>query len=135
MECQCARDADPLSLPATEFTGVSCEVPGVEADQLEEVHHPVAAFCRAAEAMNDQGLLDHGDVADPWIERGIRSLEDHLHIAPREPHATFRVPENVVAAEEDLAFVGLDQSEDAAAGRTLAASGLANQPEHVAFLN
>ena len=46
-----------------------------------------------------------------------------------------REPQHVLAAEEHLAGRRLDQPQDAASGRALAAARLADEPEHLAFLD
>src|SRR5207247_9322950 len=68
-----------------------------------------------------------------WVQRGERVLEDdgQLPAHPAEPGA--RHVEEVLALEDDVALVRLDEPEDRAAQRGLAAAGLAHQPQRLAL--
>ena len=85
--------------------------------------------------MDDQRLLDDVFGAHAGIEGGVRILENDLHVAAGESHAARGVLEHVLAPKQDLAAVWFDEAKDAAAGRALAASGLANQAEHISFFD
>src|SRR2546423_9150410 len=77
------------------------------------------------------------DVADghSWIQRRIRILEDHLHAAAHLAHVLAAELGELDAVELHLAGRRLVELEDRAAGRGLAASGLADETERLALLD
>src|ERR1700716_728842 len=77
------------------------------------------------------------DVADGHtrIQRGVRVLEDHLHAAAHLPHVFATKLRELDAVELHLTRSRLVQLEDRAAGRRLAASGLAHEAERLALLD
>ena len=86
-------------------------------------------------SMNDQRLLDDLPRAHSRIQRGVRILKDHLHVAAARRACARREAEHVLAAERDVAGRRLDQPQDAAPGRALAAARLADEPERLALLD
>ena len=76
-----AGDADALALAAGELVRVAVVVLRVEADQLQQVLH------RALDAVLGLDVLDPERRADdradgvPRVQRRVRVLEDHLHVA------------------------------------------------------
>ena len=79
------------------------EVGRIEADQLEQFGDPRASLQVGTDFVNDERLLDDVAGAHPRIERRVRILEDHLHVAARSPHPLGRVGQDVLAAEPHLA--------------------------------
>ena len=82
--------------------------------------------------MQPQRLAD--DLAGPLarVERGVGVLEDHLHLAPQRPHLPPREAGDLAPVEADRARGRLDQLQDRAAERRLAAARLADQAERLA---
>src|SRR4029077_5279779 len=87
---------------------------------------------RLGEAVDLQRLADDRRHREPRIERRIGVLEDDLHVAAQSPQRLAVEAGDIGALEPDLAGTGLDQPQDAAAGRRLAAARLAHQPERLA---
>ena len=81
-----ARDADPLPLPARELVREAVVVLGVEADDLEQLLDAALALGRRADAVELERLAD--DEPDPLarVERRVRVLEHHHHVAPQRAH-------------------------------------------------
>ena len=84
VERERARDADALALAARELVRVAVVVLGREADDVHQLlHAPLGVAARLA--------VDHERVGDDRahalarVERGVRILEDHLHLAPQRP--------------------------------------------------
>src|SRR5262249_14419343 len=80
-------------------------------------------------------LLDDRPNLHAWIERGVRILEDDLHVAPGLAHTRSGEREDVFSAKVDLAGRRFDQTQDASAGRAFAASGFAHEAEHLTRLD
>src|SRR5262245_10215614 len=85
--------------------------------------------------MDDERFLDDLARAHPRVQRRIRILKHDLHVTPGLAHPLARKGEYVVVTKPDVAAGRLDQSEDAAAGRGLAAAGFADQSECLPLLN
>ena len=99
-----ARDADALALAAGELVREAVVVLGVEADDLEQLLHAALVLGGGAELVHLERLRD--DEADPLarVQRRVRVLEDHHHLAPDT--AASRARESFVmslAAEDDAA--------------------------------
>ena len=77
-----AGDADALALAARELVRVTVDEVGVEADDFEQLLDRPAPSPPVADLVDEEWLPD--DVADrhPRIERGVRVLEDDLHLPP-----------------------------------------------------
>ena len=130
-----AGDADALALAARELVRVAAHVVGVQADRLEQLRRS-APRTRAgvfASLWIDQRLADDRADRHARVERGVGVLEDDLHVAARA-RAARRLPSarDVLALEPDLARGRLDQAQDAAPGRRLAAARLADEAERLA---
>jgi hypothetical protein len=74
--------------------------------------------------------LAHGH---PRVQRGVRILEDDLDLAPDRPHLTPLEARDVAAVEEDRAGRRLEQLDDRAPERRLAAARLADDAERLAL--
>ena len=125
-------DADALALAARELVRIARGGVCTEPDQLEQLGHAGAALGPAAEAMDQQRLLDAR--ADPHarIERGVRVLKDDLHVAPASAQGFWRQTQQVLAVEQELAAGRLDQAQHGARERRLAATGFADDADGLA---
>ena len=103
VERQGAGDADALALPARELVRVALGVLGVEADRLEQLGDALLALGLGADVVDLERLAD--DVADAHarVERGVRVLEDDLHVAAQRVHLAARRLHDVDALEGDVA--------------------------------
>ena len=126
-------DADPLALAARELVRVAVDHLRQEAGPGHHVLDPRPDLGAAeARLVGDQRLGD--DVADGHarVERGERVLEDDLHRAPVPPQRLAAEPREIVAEPDHAARGRLDQAQDRAAERRLAAAGLADHAERLA---
>ena len=130
-------DADALALAAGELVRVAPHVVGAEADGLEQFDDALLELAPGLrEPVDDQRLADDRADRHARIERGVGVLEDDLHVARQRPQLGRRLSASDVAAlEPDLARSRLDQAQDAAAGRRLAAARLADQAQRLAGSN
>ena len=101
-------------------------------NEAQHVGHQRASRRIGLGAVDHQRL--HDDVFDRHarIERAIRVLEDDLHGAPFRPHGLHVERGNISPIEQDGAVGGLDQADQRAAERRLAATGLADETERFA---
>ena len=85
-----------------------------------------------ADPVHDERLAD--DVADrhAGVERGVRILEDDLHLPPHPAHLLATDLGQLDTLEAHRARGRLEELEDAVAGRRLARAGLADEPERLA---
>src|SRR5215470_3743561 len=128
-----ARDADALPLTARELVRVAPQMLGRQANRLQQLHD--ALLTRAAvrrQLVDDQSLADDRSHRHPRIQRRVRVLEDDLHLLAQRAQGALVERRDVLALERDFARGRLDQSQDRAARRGLAAAGLAHQPERLA---
>jgi hypothetical protein len=110
-------DADALPLPARELVRIAAHVVGREADRLEQLDDPRLELGPALrQLVDDQRLADDRADRHARIERGVRVLEDDLHVARQRAQLVLAGPGDVLALEPDLARGRLDQAQDAAAG-------------------
>ena len=95
--------ARALALPAGELRRVAVVVLGVEADDLHQLLHAPLAVALVADAVDGERLGD--DRADPpaRVQRRVRVLEDHLHLAAQRPQPRARQVGDVLAFELDRA--------------------------------
>ena len=127
-------DTDALALAAGELVREAVVVLRVEADDLEQLAHTALSLGRRADPVDVETLGD--DEADPLpgVERRVRVLEDHHHLAPERAHLAPREVRDVAALEDDLAARRIEQLHDAARHRGLAAAGLSHDAERLALL-
>src|SRR5260370_25702416 len=129
-----AGDADPLPLSAGEFVRETVHVVGLQADGLEELDHPrLHLAARPGKIVDLQRLADDRAHGQPRIERGVRVLEDDLHVTPERAQRMGVHARDVGALEPDLARAGLYQPQDAATGGRLAAAGFSDQAQRLAL--
>src|SRR6185436_17217106 len=118
------RDADALPLAAGKLMWVAGGVLRQQADLLEQLAHARLALRLVADdAVHLERLGD--DLADGHarVERRIRVLEDHLHLAPHAAQLARRERRDVDALEPDAAARRPLEQQHAAAGGDLAAPG------------
>ena len=127
-----ARYADALALAARELVRVAAHVIGLQADRLEQLDHPRRQFgAGLGEFVDDERLADDAADRHARVQRCERVLEDYLHVATERAKRVSAEVRDVAALEPDLAGRRLDEAQDAAAGRRLAAAGLADEPKRL----
>src|SRR4029453_6416901 len=128
-----ARDADALALPAGKLMREAVVVLGREPDGLEQLLDSPLALLAVADAVDPHRVADDRPDPLPGVQRGVRVLEDHLHLAAQRPKcAGLELPDRA-AVEDDVAVGRVEQPHDAAPQRGLPAAGLADDPERLAF--
>src|SRR5216683_307742 len=85
--------------------------------------------------MDAQRIGDDGSHPLAGVQRRVRVLEDHLHVAADRPERAPGQPGDVVAVEDDRSAGQLLQPDDASAQGGLAAAGLADQAERLPGLD
>ncbi len=90
VERQRAGDADALALPAGELVRVALGVLGAQADGLEQLEDALLALGLGADAVDAQRLADDVAHAHARVQRGVRVLEDDLHVAAQALHLAAR---------------------------------------------
>ena len=108
---------------------VAVEVLRAEADRLEEVLHPLLA---ALHAVDLERRPD--DLTDRLarVQRRVRILEDHLHLAPQRPQLALRDRRDVAAVEADRAACWIEEPQDQPCCRRLPAAGFAHDAQGLA---
>ena len=81
-----AGDADALPLAARELVREAVVVLGVQADDLEQLLHAALDLGLGAELVHLERLGDDEADALARVQRRVRVLEDHHHLAPDRPH-------------------------------------------------
>ena len=106
-----------------------------EPDRLEQLLDARLPLLLVAELVDLQRVAD--DRADPLarIQARVRILEDHLHLAAQRPQPAGAELLDRLALEDDLAGRRLEQPDDRAAERRLAAARLADEAERLALLH
>jgi hypothetical protein len=79
------RDRHPLPLTAGQRPGWHGPLPAVEPDEPGKLGDPLPAPLRVPAVVDAQHLVDRGFRAVPWIEAGVRVLEDDLHLTAALP--------------------------------------------------
>ena len=124
------RDPYPLALAAGELVRVAVVVLGGEPHHLEQLLHPPLAVSLYLVGL--QRLADDAADGHAGVQRGVRVLEDYLHVAPHGEHPLSVVAEDVLALEEYLALGGLQQPQHEPRQRALAATRLPNEAKGLA---
>src|SRR5262249_2059788 len=132
IERESARDPDALALAARHLVRVAIDKIRTEAADREQLAHPG----HAARRIGLDGVYLHwlgDDVADlhARIERAVWILEDDLDAAPQCPELLVLELGEVDAVIEDFAGGRPLEQQDAPAGRRLAATTLAHQPQRL----
>src|SRR5216683_451123 len=118
-----------------EFVGVAIDKTWVQTDYVEKLADPLSPGGAARQVMDVERLAH--DVADrlPWIERRVRVLKDHRHIAAMSPQRRAALVGDVLALELDGAGRRVEQANDGAAQCRLAAARFADQAQRFALLD
>src|SRR5262249_15549199 len=129
------RHADALALPAGELVREAVDVVGREADHLEQLLDPRAQVAARRAFVDAKRVAD--DLADALarVQRRVRVLEDHLHLAPVRPQLAPRELRDVAAVEGDASARRLVQAHEQAAEGGLAATGLSDHSEGLAAID
>ena len=128
-----ASHADALALAARELVRIAVVVLRVHAAARHQLLHQ-----RPRVAL---GLVDGERLSDdlahrlPRVERRVRILEDHLHLAPQRPHLARGELRDVAPVEANRSGGGLEQLQHQARGRRLAAARLADDAQRLAAAN
>src|SRR5262249_17295076 len=131
---QRACDVHTLPLTTAHLVRVVRGVMRVQADLMQE-HLRALALLGLRVAVHAQRERDALTDRHARVERGVRVLDDHLHVAAQRLAAWARERLHVHAFERHGAGVRLDETEDEAGGRGLAAAGLADDAERRARLD
>ena len=135
LERQRARDADALALAAGELVREAVDVLGVQPDAVEQLAHAAPRSWPRGRPVQLQRRAD--DLADALarVQRRVRVLEDHLHLAPQRLHRSRGRPCVMSSPRKRIVPVGRRrQPHDRARQRGLAAARLADEPERLALV-
>src|SRR5262249_49482793 len=80
-----------------------------------------------AAPMHQQRLLDDAADRQPWIERRIRILKDHLHRWPMQTHGAAVAASDLRSIQPDRARTRPHQADDGAPQARFATTGLTDQ--------
>ena len=125
-------DADALALAAGEFVRVGAHRGRPEADSLEQGGGPFLALGRRAFLVDDHRLAHDLAGRHARVQRGVGILVDHLHAPPVGQHGGTVEMGDVLAVDPDGAAGGLQQFQQRAAHRRLAAAAFADQAQRLA---
>ena len=128
---ECPREADPLALPAAEGAGAARGVLGGEPDDAQQPSHLGLDLIVGADGVEAQDLGQRAADGEAWIERGIRILEDHLHVPAKRLQLARAERSEVLAHEPDAPAGRSIQPQQRASERRLAAAALADQTERL----
>src|SRR4029077_3105985 len=128
-ERQGPGDRDALPLPAGEFVREEIRRAGRQADEVEQLEHPLAHVTCRERLVGGQRLGD--DPTDPHArtERGIGILEDRLDRLAVSPAAGSAEFLEILPLEAHYAAGGLLEAEYELCGRGLPAAGFADNSE------
>src|SRR5665647_2111321 len=135
VERQGAGDADALALPARELVRVALGVLGAEPDGLEQLEDALLALGLGTDLVDLERLADDVAHAHARIQRGVRVLEDDLHVAAQPLHLRPRGSHDVDTLEGDRAGRRRDEPQHGAPRGGLAAAALADQTQGLALLD
>ena len=121
-----------MPLTAAELVRKAVEHVRTQPNPVHQGGHPDARLAATRQAMNGVRIAE--DVADAtaWIERSVRVLEDHLHVAPITQQRLATQSIDRLAAEANRAAVRFDQSHNAAADGGLARATFADESKRLA---
>ena len=128
-----ARDADALALAAGELVREAVVVLRVQPDDLEQLLDALLDLRLGAHLVHLERLGDDEADALARVQRRVRVLEDHHHLAPVRTHLGAGQARDVAAVEDDPAGRRIEEAHDAARHRRLAAAGLADDAERLAL--
>src|SRR6516225_4370650 len=127
---QGASNSDALALTAGELMWISPHMIGVEPHGFEQLDDSVHELPMGLhQAMNGQRLAYDRADCHARIERGIRILENDLHVAAQRPQLGPVERRDVRTLKPHLARGRLNQAQDAAPGGGLPAARFAYQTQ------
>src|SRR5207247_5832696 len=106
-----------------------------QADLVEERHDLRVELAAARQAVKAKWLADDLAARHARVQRRVRVLEDHVHLAPQWPHLPAREVGHLDTADPDPTRRRLAEADDAVRDRRLAGAGLADEAEHLARAN
>ena len=128
-QCDGARDADALALPAGELIRIPVDVLGIEPDAVHELAHGLLDTARRIDLLDPEGGAEDRADGLPRVERVVGVLEDHLRLLAHGAHGTARESRDVSAVDDHVAGGRVDQAQDGAARRRLPAAALPHQAQ------
>jgi hypothetical protein len=133
VECQRARDAQPLALAAGKLIRVlGCRL-GSQSNLGEKPLHALRALCLGIDAEVAQRLGHDVPGAEPRIERRVGVLEDDLHVAAVLAHGLLAQGGEFLSFQSDRPAGRFDQAQYCFGGGCLAAAGFAHKCQRLAF--
>ncbi len=105
---------------------------GIEADALQQGRDPARTLGTWRDVVDAQGIVQHARDSGAGIEGGQRILEHHLQFCTHAAQGCTTLGKQVCSIEGDGAGIGLDQAQDRAGERRLAAAGGADQSQRLA---
>src|SRR6185295_11957694 len=121
-----------LALAAGELVREAVDVVGGQSHHLEELLHALSDILLAGGAMDAERVADDLDHALAWVQRRIRILEDHLHLAAEGAQRGPREARDVLPVEPDGATRRIVQPYQKPAERRLSAARFADHAERLA---
>src|SRR5437773_6231109 len=100
-----------------------------QAHRPEQLGDALLALVSLVETVHAQRLGDDLSHRHARVQRRVRILEDDLQLAPHVAHLPAAEPRNVPRVEDDRALRRLDQLDDRAAERRLAAARFADEAQ------
>ena len=106
----------------------------VQADLAHDLGHQFFffAFC-FGQPMHAQGPRDDFADAHMRVERGVRVLEDHLHVPPQAAHIASALRAQINATERDLPRRRRVEIQNGAPGGRLATTAFTDQTQSLAL--
>jgi hypothetical protein len=132
LEHERAREPDALALAAAELVRVPVCGLRRHADPLQHLVDDAVAVPARGGAVDAEALGDQVADLHAWVEGADGVLKDDLHVTAHLLEALRAQADDVDAVEGDLARRRLEQPQQRAAERRLAAAGLAHEAERLA---
>src|SRR5262245_60576798 len=129
------RDADPLPLAAGELMREAVVMLGRQADGLEDLLDAPLLLRAAAEVVDTHRVGNDRPHALARIERRVRILKDHLHLASERAEAPHAEMLDGRSLEDDLAVRRLEQTNERPTQRRLPTTRLADEAEGLPLPN
>ena len=124
-----ARETDALALAAGQLVRIAEAQLVAQTDLVEQLDHLRVEVAAAREPLHVERLADDLPARHARVERRVRILEHHVHVAAQRPQRAAREVRDVRAVQPDRAVGRRDEPHDAVRDRALAAAGLADEPE------
>jgi hypothetical protein len=131
VERQCAGHADALALAAAELVRVARHHLRRQAHGLQQAADTLHLLRLAADAVHQQRLAHDLAHRHARVQRRVRVLEHHLHLAPQREQLVALGFGQIAALEQHAAFGGLFQPHQRAAQRALAAARFTHEAQRL----